>query len=483
VPARLLARVPPTEALKAAQIAIIKMHLAQTVGDVHAWRSKAHPQQLLPDSGWHVAYTRGGRGSGKTWAAAHQFSEWTVDDPGGYAIVAPTYADARDTCVEGPSGYLAALGTNRVEVEVGRSAHVESWNRSMGEIRLRNGTQIYVDGADDGALRIQGKNLKGTWADEIGLWRRWRQAWEESIRYAVRISPARIIATGTPKRGHELVRMLVKDEHVVQRVLNTLENAANLDPSIVDEWVRRYSGTALGRQELGGEVLEDVPGAAWQRMWIDAHRLMTLGAIELVRTTVGIDPAITSAEGADATGIVAAGAALISRAWCESHFRDLGVPLVPDSHGTGAHEHYFVLADESGVMTPSQWGHHAVGTYKRLAAGRIVGETNRGGDMIEHTIRTVDQDVAYKPVRATRGKAIRAEPVAALYEQGKVHHVGFFPEMEDQQCSYVPGDTASPDRMDALVWALTDLAITDEPSLLGLYRKQAEDKRAQAAQA
>src|SRR5215831_11771479 len=143
----MLARVPPSVALDALRLAAVRLELARTVDNVHAWRARAHAQQLLPDSGWHVAYMRGGRGSGKTWAAAHQFAEWAADDSGSYAVIAPTYADARDTCIEGPSGLLAALGTARVEVEAGTSAQVESWNRSMGELRLRNGTVIFVDGA------------------------------------------------------------------------------------------------------------------------------------------------------------------------------------------------------------------------------------------------------------------------------------------------------------------------------------------------
>ena len=475
-----LARVSPDVARVLIDRAALDILLERELGDVHSWRKLAREEQRPPEGEWHTEYVRGGRGSGKTWTAAHMLAEWTQDAPGAYAILAPTYADARDTCVEGPSGLLAALGTNRVEIESGQSRYVASWNRSMGELRLRNGSVVYVDGADDGGLRIQGKNLRGAWADEIGLWRRWRIAWEESLRYAVRIGPARIIATGTPKRGHELVRLLMNDEAIVKRHLRTLDNVANLDASIVAEWQRLYAGTALGRQELEGEVLEDVPGAVWQRSWIESWRILTLGAVELSRVSVGVDPAITSTEGSDLTGLNASGAAIVSRAWCEEMFSARNVP-VPDSHGTGPHEHYFVLEDPSGKMTPSVWGERAVGLYRRLQAGWIVGETNRGGDMVEHTVRTVDPDIAFKPVRATRGKATRAEPVAALYEQGKVHHVGFFPELEDEMCSYVPGDTRSPDRMDALVWALTDLAIKDEPGLLGAYRAQAAQREQKEA--
>lgn len=334
------------------------------------------------------------------------------------------------------------------------SAEVDSFlrSRSMGELRLRNGSVIFADGADDGATRVQGHNLSGAWASEIGLWRHWRQAWEESLRYAVRTGHARIVADGTPKRGHGLVRLLVADESVPKSHMRTLDNIEHLNPAVVEGWLRLYGGTALGRQELEGELIEDVPGAAWQRDWIEASRVMAHPP--LLRVVVGVDPATTSSEGADATGIIAAASALVP----------------PDRHEDKPYEHYYVLEDASAKATPAVWGERVVRLYERLGADRIVAETNRGGEMIEHTIHTVNASAAFKGVHATRGKVTRAEPIAALYEQGKVHHVGFFAELEDQMCSYVAGEGASPDQMDALVWALTDLAIKDEPGLLGLYR-------------
>ena len=464
-----IALVSPAQAHQAMAMASVRMRLRNQLGDVHAWRRLARPalsdgrwQQLPPDIDWQVWYLVGGRGSGKTWTSAHTLAEWSQDHPGEYGIVAPTYADARDVCIEGESGLLAALNTTRAQVQDGASRYVMSWNRSQGEMRLRNGSVIYADGADDGATRIQGHNLSGCWASEVGLWRRWHVAWEESIRYAVRHTPARIVADGTPKRGHGLVRLLNADETVPKSRLRTLDNIDHLNAATVEGWIRLYGGTALGRQELDGEVLEDVPGAAWQRAWIDetrvlpsaAHRWLDEHRGDLIRIAVGVDPATTSAEGADETGIVA----------CAAFMHP------PDRHEDRRHEHYAVLEDGSLHATPAVWGLRAVTMYERLAADVIVGETNKGGEMIEHTIRTVNPSAAFRAVHATRGKVIRAEPIAALYEQGKVHHIGAFPELEDQQCSYVAGEGSSPDRMDALVWALTDLAIRDEPGLLGMYR-------------
>ncbi len=426
-----------------------------TLGDVHAWRALARPEQTPPEGDWAVWYLRGGRGGGKTWTGSHVLAEWAWDYPGEYGILAPTYASARDTCVEGASGILAALGTDRAEVDRGTARYVESWNRSLGELRLRNGSAIWVSGADVGGRRMQGHNLRGAWADEIGLWRRPEVAWDQSLRYAVRMAPpARIVATGTPKRGHPLVRALITDPAEVKTLVRTLDNVANLDAATVDAWVAQYAGTALGRQELEGEMLEDVPGALWQRRWIDADRL--LEHPDLVRVVVGVDPEASSAEGAAETGILVVGAA--------PH----------DGHGAKPmrHDHYYVLEDASLRATPDGWGRAAVTAYKGRRADLIVAEANNGGEMVEHTLRTVESSVSFKAVHASRGKVARAEPIAALYEQGCVHHLGVFTELEDQLCSYVGGDGPSPDRYDALVWALTELAVKDEPGLLTMYRDE-----------
>ena len=204
--------------------------------------------------------------------------------------------------------------------------------------------------------------------------------------------------------------------------------------------MHRYHGTRLGRQELDGEILDDVPGALWSRAIIEAAR--TSAKPELTRIVVAIDPAVASGEQADETGIIVAGS---------------------DAGGHG-----YVLADISGRYAPSEWARAAIAAYRAHAADRIVAEVNNGGEMVEATLRMIDPGVPFRAVRATRGKTARAEPVAALYEQGRVHHVGAFPQLEDQMCAFVSGagggfDRAaaggSPDRVDALVWALTELLV------------------------
>jgi phage terminase large subunit-like protein len=386
------------------------------------WHRVARPEQRIPEGEWRTWYLQGGRGSGKTRSAAEAFAEIIeASEPGEWAIVAPTYGAARDVCVEGRSGLLQALGLPRT---------YDGWNRSMGELRLGDGSVVYVDGADDGALRVQGKNLRGVWCDEVGLWRRWDLAWRESIAFAVRLAPALVIASGTPKQGHGLVRLLVEDDTVVKSRLRTSDNLANLSPDAVADLEAAYAGTRRGRQELEGEWLDDVEGALWTMPLVEDARVAVAPA--LVRTVVGVDPAGTARTDSDETGIVAAGLA--------------------------ADGHVYVLADASCQRSPDGWARAVMETYDAVLGDRIVAEKTMGWDMVAHTLRTVDPSLPITEVHAAKSKRLRAEPVAALYEQGRVHHVGAFPALEDQMCSWVPGD-ASPDRVDALVYAVSDLVL------------------------
>lgn len=403
------------------------------VGQTPEWRLRARAEQLPPEGEWRTWYVRGGRGSGKTWTGGNALAEMALATPGEYGVVAPTDSAVHDVCIEGPSGLIHAFGTNIAEIKRGVSQHVLNYNQTTATIRLRNGSTIYGDGADDGAPTIQGKNLRGLWADEVGLWRKWQMAWQESIRFAVRLSPARIIATGTPKRGHPLVKALMDDPGVVKTLLRTSDNVANLDPALLAELYAKYSGTTLGRQELEGEVLDDVPGALWTRSRIETARHLILET-PMVRVVIAIDPSATSTESADECGIIAAGI---------------------DAKGEG-----YVLDDKSLRASPNRWASEAIALFHRRNGDRIVAEVNNGGEMVGTVIHSIDESIPYRAVTASRGKLTRAEPIAALYEQGKVHHVGTHELLEDQMCGWVPGDK-SPDRMDALVWALTDLMVTN----------------------
>ena len=303
----------------------------------------------------------------------------------------------------------------------------------MGELQLSGGGTVFVDGADDGALRVQGKNLSGVWADEVGLWKptQWKRAWDESIGFAVRKAPAIRIATGTPKRGHPLPRLLMSSPSVAQTLLLTEDNVANLDPATVARWKAQYEGTVLGRQELYGELLDDAEGALWNRSDIRYRP-----AIEMTRIVVAIDPAVTTSADSDETGIIVVGKGIDGAA--------------------------YVLEDRSGTHSPLQWARQAIDAYKVWGANLIVAESNNGGDMVRLTLNTVDGNVPVRLVHASQGKVARAEPVKAKYEQSLVFHAETFPDLEDQMCNWSPRDgTRSPDRIDALVWALTDLMLDD----------------------
>lgn len=390
----------------------------------------ARPEQVAPAGDWRTWYVRGGRGSGKTRTGCEEFCDWLITvDPGEWAIIGPTFGDGRDTCVEGPSGVLAVLRRRGV---------TPMWNRSMGELRLPNGSRVYVDGADDGALRIQGKNLRGAWCDEVGLWRRWQLAWDESLQFALRIAPAKIVATGTPKVGHGLVKRLLNDSTVAVTLLRTLDNAENLDPATVDALIKRYGGTRLGRQELDGEYLEDVVGALWTRARYDETRVDE--APDLAYLCIAVDPSGGDDEGNDEQGIVAVGRGI-------------------DGHG-------YTIEDRSCSLSPDGWGRRAVQLYVDLQADEIVVEANFGGDMaiavVETAAKAMGVTVKVRKVHASRGKRQRMEPVAMLFEQGRAHHVGVMIDLEDQGCSWTPESGSSPDRLDAEAWGYTAAMLGEE---------------------
>jgi phage terminase large subunit-like protein len=400
--------------------------------------------QRLPHPGWSQCYISGGRGSGKTRAGAEGLADLIIlsdDGEGDWAVIAPTFADARDTCVEGPSGLLRTL-----------AGFVERWNRSQGQLHLSDGSTIFCDGADDGAKRTQGKNLRGAWCDEIGLWRTPKmetaqlggvnrvQAWDESLLPAVRMSPAKIICTGTPKgRRGPLAKRLIDDPKVPIATMTMDDNRDNLSPEAIDALISLYGGTALGRQELEGHYVEDIEGALWTYDLIEKNRR---AAPDLSRVVVAVDPP----GGATEAGIVAA-----------------GMTLKCPCGGSGAHA--FILDDVSTLGSPDVWGHAAVALYDDQSADRIVGEVNYGGDMVEKVVRSVRQSIPFYPVRATRGKLVRAEPIAALYEQGRVHHVREFAELESEMTTYTIDAGWSPNRLDALVWALTELGLAEARSV------------------
>jgi phage terminase large subunit-like protein len=383
---------------------------------------------LPPEGEWRIWLLLAGRGFGKTRTGAELVRTGAVSGSARrIAFVAPTAADARDVMVEGESGILT----------ISPSRERPMYEPSKRRLTWPNGAIATLFSADE-PDRLRGPQHDLAWCDEVAAWRH-PVAWD-MLMLGLRLGRRpRAVVTTTPRPTH-LIRMLLADPLVVVTRGRTAENRGNLAPVFLDQIVRRYAGTRLGRQELDGELLDDVPGALWSRAVIDAARASV--ASELARIVVAIDPAVMSGEQADETGIIVAGV---------------------DAGGQ-----CYVLADISGRYAPAEWARAAIAAFRAHAADRVVAEINNGGEMVEATLRMIDPSVPFRAVRAARGKTARAEPVAALYEQGRVRHVGAFPQLEDQMCAFVAGalgsfdrgaSGGSPDRVDALVWAITELLV------------------------
>lgn len=381
-----------------------------------AWHLSARDDQIAPTGDWTYWLILAGRGWGKSRTGA----EWVRDSikTCRYVnLIGATADDARDIMIEGDSGILSCC-PKRERPEYRKSERKLIWP---------NGATSLVFTADE-PERLRGKQHERIWADELAAWR-YPEAWDQA-KFGLRLGKhPRACITTTP-RPTPTVKAIASDPATVVTRGTTYDNRSNLAPSFFDQVIKTYEGTRLGRQELNAEILDDNPNALWQRASIDATRAKT--APELLRIVVGVDPAVTAKEDSDLTGIVIA--------------------------GIGKDDQFYVLGDCSLIATPDAWARRVVKAYHDHKADRIIAETNNGGDLVETIIRTIDKSVSYTKVTASRGKMIRAEPVAALYEQGRVHHVGSFPELEDQMCNFDPlVDDKSPDRMDALVWALSFL--------------------------
>lgn len=396
---------------------------------LHDWRMWARPSQWPPGEGcecgcegmWINWLILAGRGWGKTRTGA----EWVhlQIDRGTYGLfhlVGATAADARDIMIEGVSGIL---GTQK------------PWNKcryitTKRLIEWENGARALIFSADE-PERLRGVQCEAAWCDELASWR-YPQAWQQ-LQLGLRLGPyPRTIITTTP-RPTDLVRKLIEapTTHTTKGI--TYENLDNLAPAFIAEIVRVFEGTPFGRQEVYADIIDDSPGALFKRGDIDEFRALKDRVPEMVRTVVAVDPATSTTSESDETGIVVA--------------------------GRSAAKEGFVLQDASGKLSPGQWAQRVVDLYHSWEANVIVAEANQGGDMVRHAIEAIDPGVKVVLVRATKGKLLRAEPVSVLYTRGLVHHVGVFPTLEDQMCRWEPGLGDSPDRLDALVYALTELLV------------------------
>lgn len=341
------------------------------------------------------------------------------------ALIGQTKADVRDTMVElGPASIL----------KISSPKFYPKYEPSKRRVIWPNGCigTIYSGDEPD---QVRGPSHKIAWIDELAKFRYPQQIWDNLLFGLREGEDMRILITTTP-RPIKIIKNLFSDSKTKVIGGNTYENKDNLPQKYFDYVIAPYVGTRLGQQEIEGKILEDNPNALWIRKIIDDNRVNKYP--ELIRVVIGVDPNVTNTETSAEAGIIAAGI---------------------DINGHG-----YILGDNTIKGSPDTWGNEVITAYYKYRADRIIGEVNNGGDMIEYVIRSIDKNVSYKSVRATKGKYVRAEPVAALYEQNKIHHVGNFPDLEDQLCEWVPGDK-SPDRMDGLVWAITDLILEKEPDI------------------
>lgn len=395
------------------------------------WRLERRAEQCAPPGDWDIWLIMSGRGFGKTRVGAEEVRE-RVNSGRAKRInlVARTAADARDTMVEGESGILACCKYDAGNIPV--------YEPSKRQVSWPNGAIAKMFSAEQpDALR--GPQCDFWWADELASWQYLDETWS-NLMFGARLGEhVQGVVTTTP-RPVPLIKQLVEQSRgdkarVVVTRGSTMDNAANLAPNALASLKARYEGTRLGRQELNGEILDDNPGALWQRSDLDKYRVSAHPRLALV--CVGVDPAVSSGGEACETGIVVCG-------------RDEQSP-----------PHYYVLDDLSlSGATPDQWGRQAVAAYNKWRADSIVAERNNGGEMVEATIKTVSHNLPVKSVWASRGKRTRAEPVSALSEQGRLHFVGSLAALEDQLCEWDPSPEAkmdSPDRLDAMVWAVSEM--------------------------
>lgn len=400
----------------------------------------AHAHQKAPDGDWKTWVILGGRGAGKTRAGA----EWIRSQVEGalpedvgiarrVALVAETLDQARDVMIFGDSGLIACAPNDRKP----------EWQASKRQLVWPNGAIAQIFSASD-PESLRGPQFDCAWADELAKWKKGQETWD-MLQFALRLGEdPRQVVTTTP-RDNVLLRALLDHERTATTSAPTTANSAYLADSFLDHVEERYAGSRLGRQELEGELLSDTEGALWSRDAIDAGRLAE--SPELDRVVVAVDPPVTSNTYSDDCGIMVVGVTM---------------------EGPPQDWRSYVLEDGTmSAASPTAWAERAVNLYHKYGADRLVAEVNQGGDLVETLVRQIDPLASYKGVRATRGKVARAEPVSALYEQGRVFHIGGFGDLEDQMCQITRGGytgLGSPDRVDALVWALTDLMVAPAQS-------------------
>lgn len=390
----------------------------------YRWRYWARPEQIAPEGDWRTWLFLAGRGTGKTRAGAEWVRERVANGSRRIALVARTGADVRDVLIEGESGILA----------IAPPSERPRWEPSRRRLTWPNGAIARTYSADE-PDQLRGPQHDAAWADELAAWR-FPDAWDQLLLGLRLGSDPRVMVTTTP-RPTPIIRGLLKERSTAVTRGRTRDNAGNLADAYLAAVVSRYEGTRLGRQELDGEVLDDAPGALWKLAQIDAARVAPDPSRRFRAIVVAVDPSVRDHD----AGSIEAEAG-----------DECGMVVV----GLGHDQHAYVLDDRSLRAGPAQWAAEVVRTFDRWQANLVVAEVNNGGAMVTLTLRSVRQSLPIATVNASRGKAIRAEPVALLAEQGRVHHVGCFPELEDELVSWDPAVSGrSPNRLDAYVYGVT----------------------------
>ncbi len=432
-------------ALPDAEVAEIlrKLGPAQAEELRYNWEFWARPEQLEPEGDWNAWLALAGRGWGKTRAGAEWVRHRIKKGDKIVHCVAPTKGDVRRVMVEGDSGLLNVCWKGDKTYR-GKAIGFPVWSPTNNTLTWENGAKAVFFSAED-PERLRGPQAYSAWTDELCAWRNAQETWD-MMMFGLRLGrKPQVFITTTPKTT-KLLRNIISDPKTTISKGSTFDNAANLAGTFLDAVKKTYEGTRLGRQELYAEILDEASGALWNRELLFKCEVDKEDVPPLSRIVVAVDPAVTNKTDSDMTGIIVAGI---------------------DQDGIA-----YVLEDHTDNYSPKEWAEKAIQLYHEHMADRIVAERNQGGDMVRHTLQTEDENVPIKLVHASRGKMARAEPVSALYEQGKVNHVKGLNELEDQMVQWEPlGSIGSPDRLDAMVWAITDLSLNGyaKPQLILAY--------------
>jgi phage terminase large subunit-like protein len=402
---------------------------------LYKWEFWARPQQIAPEGDWNTWFINAGRGFGKTRAGVEWVRSLVMKGYKRIAAIAATNSDIERVMINGESGFLARCWKGDKDRK-GRPLGKPTWSPTKRLLTWENGAYVQFFSAEE-PERLRGPQFEAAWCDELAAWNRDRDTWD-MLQFCLRLGKHPQTCVTTTPKPTKLVRDIMKNPKTTVTYGSTFDNSANLAATYLEAVKTQYEGTRLGRQELYAEILDEASGALWTRQLLAGCEVEVDDPLEfsktLNRVVVAVDPAVSSNSESDMTGIIVAGI---------------------DVNGV-----CYNLQDATDRFTPEGWAARAIELYHLYGADRIVAERNQGGDMVRYTFKTVDETIPIKLVHASRGKFARAEPVSALYERGRVKHVKGLDALEDQMVQWEPlGSVGSPDRLDAMVWAITELAL------------------------